>query len=355
MPQRYVIYLHNAVNLGESFTQASPRRYAATMMRAEKLLAGTSGRMNGRVNARLGVPVSVVWPEPSAVRDRDAAIVGKHPDHVAWTRSLDYSARLGLHGRVSTQALLGEPVMVVAERDGWSEVRLPWQPSSLAPEGYPGWVPSSHLVGSDSGDSDSGAHLPTGTIARTLVTPAKHGGLDLDLSLGTVLPFLSIDGTVIDSTVVLFRHPDGGTIEVPSAAVALTPDSINGPAIKGPAIKGTEILATARLFSGLPYQWGGLSGYGVDCSGLVHLAHRVHGLVVPRDAHDQATTATSIGEEEARPGDPVFFASDGHVHHVALATRPGFMLHSPRTGSRVREDARDGSDYAGDTRSAGSF
>jgi cell wall-associated NlpC family hydrolase len=343
MPQRYVIYLHNAVNLRESFTQTSPRRYAATMMRAEKLLAGTSGRVNGRVNARLGVPVSVVWPEPSAVRDRDSAIVGEHPDAMAWTRSLDHSARLGLHGRVSTQALLGEPVIVVAERDGWSEVRLPWQPSSLAPEGYPGWVPSSHLVDSDSGDSDSGAHVPTGTIARTLVAPARHGGLDLGLSLGTVLPLLSID-----STVAVFRHPDGGTIEVPSAAVALTPDPMD-------RTKGTEILATARLFSGLPYQWGGLSGYGVDCSGLVHLAHRVHGLVVPRDAHDQATTATSIGEEGARPGDPVFFASDGHVHHVALATHPGFMLHSPRTGSRVREDARDGSDYAGDTRSAGSF
>jgi cell wall-associated NlpC family hydrolase len=334
------------------------------MMRAEKLLAGTSGRVNGRVNARLGVPVSVVWPEPSAVRDRDAAIVGEHPDHLAWTRSLDHSARLGLHGRVSTQALLGEPVIVVAERDGWSEVRLPWQPSSLAPEGYPGWVPSSHLVDSDSGDSvagdsDSGSHAPTGAIARTLVANARHGGLDLGLSLGTVLPLLSTDSTVTDSTVALFRHPDGGVIEVPSAAVALTPDPVidrvEGTRINGTRVSGTEILATARLFSGLPYQWGGLSGYGVDCSGLVHLAHRVHGVVVPRDAHDQATTAARIGEEEARPGDPVFFARDDQVHHVALATRPGFMLHSPRTGSRVREDARDGSDYAGDTRSAGSF
>jgi cell wall-associated NlpC family hydrolase len=319
----------------------------------------------GRADARLTVPMSVVWSEPTAVRDLDRPIVDEHPDLTAWTTALDLEARLGLHGRVATGALLGEPVIVVAERDGWSEVRLPWQPSALAPEGYPGWLPSSHLVDAPAGGSAAGDWSvdesadddsaddagPTGTIATTLVTRARHGGRDLHLSLGTVLPLLSIDRGV-----ATLRHPDGGVIEVPAAVVAVAGDAdvVPGEVLGGDVLSGV-VLDTARLFLDLPYLWGGLSGYGVDCSGLIHLAHRVHGVVVPRDAHDQSTIAAGIGEEAVRPGDPVFFAKDGQVHHVAMATGSGVMLHSPRTGSRVREDAVDSSDYAADTRSTGTF
>jgi cell wall-associated NlpC family hydrolase len=314
--------------------------------------------------------MSVVWSEPTAVRDLDRPVVDEHQDLTAWTTALDLEARLGLHGRVATGALLGEPVIVVAERDGWSEVRLPWQPSALAPEGYPGWLPSSHLVDApadgttgddwsvdpaedpadDSVDDDSAADDagPTGTIATTLVTRARHRGRDLYLSLGTVLPLVSIDRGV-----ATLRHPDGGVIEVPAAVVAARGDSDVASA-HGEA-HGGNVLATARLLLDLPYLWGGLSGYGVDCSGLVHLSHRVRGLVVPRDAHDQSTTAAGIGEEAVRPGDPVFFGKDGQVHHVALATGPSTMLHAPRTGSRVREDAVDSPAYDGDTRTTGSF
>jgi cell wall-associated NlpC family hydrolase len=309
--------------------------------------------------------MSVVWSEPTAAREIDRPVVDEHPDLTAWTTALDLEARLGLHGRVATGALLGEPVIVVGERDGWSEVRLPWQPSALAPEGYPGWLPSSHLVDAPAGESAAGDWSiddaaddigPTATIANALVTRARHGGGDLHLSLGTVLPLLSIDR----GAVATLRHPDGGVIEVPTAALAVAGEEAAGEAVPGGElaggdVRGGDVLDTARLFLDLPYLWGGLSGYGVDCSGLVHLAYRVHGLVVPRDAHDQATIAAGIGEEAVRPGDPVFFGKDGQVHHVALATGPGTMLHSPRTGSRVRKDAVDSSDYDGDTRSTGTF
>lgn len=94
--------------------------------------------------------------------------------------------------------------------------------------------------------------------------------------------------------------------------------------------------------------WGGLSGHGVDCSALVHLSYRSIGLIVPRDAHDQAASGRPVPLPEARAGDPLFFENDRGIHHVALATGPGRMLHSPRTGTPVREEGIDSPLYAGE-------
>jgi cell wall-associated NlpC family hydrolase len=85
----------------------------------------------------------------------------------------------------------------------------------------------------------------------------------------------------------------------------------------------------------------------VDCSGLVHLAFRVFGVVLPRDAHDQASAhqLRPVPLDEARPGDLYFFAEPGRpVHHVGFASqtvaRDGtrWMLHAPGVAGIV-EDA----------------
>lgn len=118
----------------------------------------------------------------------------------------------------------------------------------------------------------------------------------------------------------------------------------------------TGFLTTARAMTRVPYLWGGATPYGVDCSGLVLVAARAVGVQVPRDAGDQFTASRRISMAEVRPGDLYFFAHSGKAaHHVGIATRPGWMLNAPSTGTRVREErltARQGT-LAGAGRYAG--
>lgn len=247
---------------------------------------------------RVVVPVTTLWAAPDRPRRVDAPIVADQPDHAAWLAALDEhpeddergQGRLGLHGRVLTQVVAGEPVFALAEADwpsgpdhpgaevastavraGWVPVVCPWQPTSLDPRGYPGWLRRAHLIADDTGG-----------------------------------------------------HGDG-------------PEDDSWAARPGP--DGRADLAFARERLGLPYLWGGTSPQGLDCSGLVHLVHRELGRVVPRDAHDQQAACRPVTVAEAQPGDLYFFARDGEpAHHVGIVTGPGRMIHAAGGRSVVEED-----------------
>ncbi len=291
-------------------------------------------------NAVIGVSVAVVWADPTAVRPVDAPAIASSPQTSTWIARLDVDLQLDLLGRVSTQALLGEPVIVIDERDGWSEVRLPWQPSSLSAQGYPGWVRSAHLVPLRSGHDDGGRMIVKGSL-RT--SARADDGTHLELSFGTILSTAAERGKL-----TVLRHPDGATIVADSAAV----DRFDHEALLEPGeaahVESHEILDMARLFLDMPYLWSGMSGGGVDCSGFVHLVYRAAGLRVARDAHDQAVQGDPLELEDAEPGDPVFFENERGVHHVGLVTSPGQMLHSPRTGRSVGTEPISSPHYRGE-------
>ncbi|MFE0480623.1 C40 family peptidase [Streptomyces tendae] len=98
-------------------------------------------------------------------------------------------------------------------------------------------------------------------------------------------------------------------------------------------------MQAASTMLGVAHVLGGMTEAGLDCSGLVHLACRVLGRTVPRDAEDIAEAGPGVPAAEAAEGDLLFFRKPGaRIHHVGIAVdRPGEMLNTPGGGVTVIE------------------
>ncbi|PBC01570.1 NlpC/P60 family protein [Mesorhizobium sp. WSM3860] len=201
---------------------------------------------------------------------------------------------------INTQALFGDDVLVFEVADGWAWVQA-------ERDGYVGYV-ADNVLGAPE-------HAPTHIVSvpRTFLYP----GPDLRFPIGGQLSM----GSAVTVT---------GSAETRGTHYALLP---SGQAVIArhlrPLTEGADDFVTvAESFLGTPYLWGGVSGFGIDCSGLVQLSMRMAGKHVLRDSDMQAAsigTPLEPGPDFAglQRGDLVFWKG-----HVAIMTDAKDMIHA---------------------------
>jgi hypothetical protein len=253
--------------------------------------------------------VAPLWADAEAGARLAPVLRGSLGAFRTWLADL-VGRQTSLIGALDTVALRGEPVQVL-EQSSTSLLRvlLPDQPNGET--GYIGFMDPAH-IGVDARarvthllrvDAVDGAGLAAGS------------GVELMSDRGDRVEVLSADGNVTRCRRDALR------------------------AVASPRLGAESVLDIARSFVGTPYVWGGLDKAGIDCSGLIHVAARIAGYVLPRDARYQwEATRADVRWGALCPGDLLFFG-DGPslegVHHVGFYAGDNHLLHAPEEGRRV--------------------
>jgi len=110
------------------------------------------------------------------------------------------------------------------------------------------------------------------------------------------------------------------------------------PAGKDDRDMGSIAARTAERFVGIPYRWGGENVVdGMDCSGFVRAVYNLCGLNIPRTSREQYKAGESVGKEDLRDGDLVFFgSSEDAINHVGIYVGNNRFVHAPRRGEEIR-------------------
>lgn len=247
----------------------------------------------------------------------------------------------GAHaGEMSTQAVMGTPVAIGEASGDWIKV--------TTPEGYEAWAPSSSVKKLTPDEMKAWRNNPSRMVVTELwqthafTTPEASGPRDVvtDLVLGAIVEADPTTDPVGSRTKVVL--PDGRTGWADTSS--LTPIA----EWADQDFDAQKILSTAYSMEGSPYLWGGTSSKSVDCSGLVKVSYLNNGLILKRDASQQARTGTHLEADAWRdyqPADLMFFgnASTGKVTHVALYDSNGNYVHS---SGRVKRNSVDPSSPA---------
>jgi len=104
-------------------------------------------------------------------------------------------------------------------------------------------------------------------------------------------------------------------------------------------VQGMDVVQSARRFLGVPYRLGGTTPRAFDCSGFVRYVFALHGIALPRTAHEQAAVgeAPAPGDSLAA-GDLLFFWGGRGAQHIAIYIGGDSIIHASSTAHRVRVD-----------------
>ncbi|KMY54172.1 peptidase P60 [Bacillus sp. FJAT-27231] len=310
-------------------------------------LSMSPAEARGKANNTHYVDVSAatLWTAPDLVREVDKPSAANPVDLRKWTTNMTYEDKLGLVGKLETQALYGSKVTVFEQRGNWVKVAVHNQPTPRNEQGYPGWMPKAQLVKGKNFENKLNQPFALVTSPTAWLYENKQFSKKfMEISFNTRLPVIK----ELTHEVLVVTPADGMKwLKKKDAAIYKSEKAI-------PAPTGQDIVNTGKKFLGLPYLWAGMSGFGFDCSGFTYTLYHANGIVIPRDSSVQAKHGTAVERKNLQAGDLLFFAYDqgkGKVHHVAVYIGDGKMIHSPNSSTHVRIDAIEtsgyGEEYAG--------
>src|SRR5579884_1225783 len=204
---------------------------------------------------------------------------------------------------VVSQAIYSTNVSIIEEQKNWLKIRTP--------DAYTGWIESSAAV-------RRGAYAASGRVAEVAnLFASVYREKDITKHQPVITVPLEAKLEVIagpvgaDDRWLEVRLPDERTAWVQSGDVQFN--------IQKLSIR--DVIEYSRRFLGLPYLWGGTSTFGYDCSGFTQMLCRRRGVLIPRDADQQAAWEgmEKVALDRLEPGDLLYFGSrPDHITHTGM-------------------------------------
>ena len=218
---------------------------------------------------------------------------------------------------MATQGIMGAPVKVLQKDGEWYRVQMA--------DDYIAYVPESSLAFKTEAQMKTWRkakrYIVTTYDSRLVTEP--HGDETVsDLVMGNILEYKTSQGNWLK-----LATPDGrvGWVDAADAA-ELSQWSQQG-------FSTAQIEKTARRMMGSGYLWGGTTTKVTDCSGLTKVCYLSNGIILQRDASQQALTGKIMKKgtdwRQYETGDLLFFGNEktGRVTHVGLYLRDGKYIH----------------------------
>lgn len=248
---------------------------------------------------------------------------------------------------LETQELMGTVVEITAEEGYWREV--------ITPQPYKAWCTNQGLVEMTEEELKAYQEAPK-VIYQELyghihTKPSAKSPTICDLVGGDVLR-MADPSRKLKGKWTKVMLPSGKTGYVPSKELKHHNGFVSIAMGEGSAEsispEVTEaIIAQAERLLGVPYLWGGMSAKGVDCSGLVRIAHIMNGILLPRNASQQIKCGDRVDLKDLQRGDLVFFGTPAtdekpmRITHVGIYLGDNRIIHSShrvRVNSLIPED-----------------